>query len=110
MTISVLENVVSNFCVQTPLDRMTSAVILQTTMVSIKGSSIETMPCSTDFFVLEDAWAIGEDPWPASLEYKPLATPYFKLIAKLAPKNPPTAAEPVKTCANIALNEGIIFW
>ena len=40
---------------------------------------------------------MGDDPWPASFEYKPLATPYFKLIAKLAPKNPPTAAEPVKT-------------
>ena len=39
------------------------------------------------------------------MEYNPLATPYFKLIAKLAPKKPPTAADPVKTCANIASGE-----
>ena len=78
-------------------------------MVSIKGSRIETIPCSIDFSVLEDACAIGDDPCPASFEYKPLATPYFKLIAKLAPKKPPTAAEPVKTCEKIALKDGMIF-
>ena len=51
---------------------------LHTTIVSIKGSRIETIPCSIDFSVLEDACAIGDDPCPASFEHKPLATPYFK--------------------------------
>ena len=75
----------------------------------MKGSNIDTTPWSIDVF-FDEACAIGDEPWPASFEYKPLATPYFKLIAKLAPKNPPTAAEPVNTWANIALNDGIIFW
>ena len=59
------------------------------------------MPCSTECSVFADAWAIGEDPCPASLEYKPLATPSFKLIAKLAPRKPPAAADPEKTCEKI---------
>ena len=45
--ISVLEKVVSNFSVQTPLDKITSAVTLQTTIVSINGSSIATTPSVT---------------------------------------------------------------
>ena len=44
ITMSVLANVVSNFCVQTPLDKITNAVTLQTTIVSINGSSIDTTP------------------------------------------------------------------
>jgi hypothetical protein len=58
---SVLENVVSNFSVHTPLDKITRAVTLHTTIVSIKGSSIETTPWSIDLF-FEDACAIGEEP------------------------------------------------
>ena len=52
---------------------------------------------------------MGDEPCPASFEYSPLATPSFKLIAKLAPRKPPTAADPEKTCENIELNEGIIL-
>ena len=55
ITISVFENVVSNFSVQTPLDRITKAVTLHTTIVSIKGSNIETTPWSIDVF-FEEAW------------------------------------------------------
>ena len=52
---------------------------------------------------------MGDEPCPASFEYKPLATPYFRLIAKLAPKNPPSADDPVKTWLKIDVIDGIIF-
>ena len=61
MTMSVLEKFVSNFSVQTPEDKITRAVTLHTTKVSINGSKIETTPWSIDLF-FDDAWAIGEDP------------------------------------------------
>ena len=83
--------------------------MVHTTRVSIKGSSIETIPSSTGSSVLDDAWAIGDDPWPASLEKAPLATPFCNAKAKLAPRNPPTAEDPVKTWENIWVNDGIIF-
>jgi hypothetical protein len=47
------------------------------------------------------------------LNIRPLATPYFKLIAKLAPKKPPTAADPVKleqNCIKRRNNILIIFY
>tara|TARA_B100001173_G_scaffold207425_1_gene178899 strand:- start:1609 stop:1767 length:159 start_codon:yes stop_codon:yes gene_type:complete len=50
---SVLEKLVSNFSVHTPEDKITRAVTLQTTMVSIKGSKIETTPWSIDLFFEE---------------------------------------------------------
>ena len=37
-------------------------------MVSMKGSRIETIPSSIGFSVLDEAWAIGADPCPTSLE------------------------------------------
>ena len=47
---------------------ITSAVIVQITTVSINGSSIATNPCVRGSLVLTVAWAIAEDPIPASLE------------------------------------------
>ena len=41
---SVFEKLVSNFSVHTLLDKITKAVTVQTTKVSIKGSKIETTP------------------------------------------------------------------
>ena len=73
--IEVLSKLLLNFSVQTPDERITKPVKVQITIVSINGSKIETKPSSTECLVLEVAWAIGADPWPASLEYKPLATP-----------------------------------
>ena len=47
---------------------MTSAVMLQTTTVSINGSSIATKPWVSGSWVRTAAWAIDDDPIPASLE------------------------------------------
>ena len=53
---------------QTPLERMTSAVNVQTTIVSMKGSRPATMASRTGSLVLAAEWAIGEEPCPASFE------------------------------------------
>ena len=63
--IELSSNLFSNFSVQTPEERITRPVIVQITIVSIKGSSIETTPWSIDLF-LDEAWAIGDEPCPAS--------------------------------------------
>ena len=94
-------NLFSNFSVQTPEERITRPVIVQIIIVSMKGSNIDTMPSSIGFSVLEEACAIGADPCPASLEYKPLLTPLVKAAATEAPKKPPTAAVGVNTCIKI---------
>ncbi len=52
----------------TPLQRMTSAVSVHTTIVSMKGSSPETTASRTGSLVLAAEWAMGAEPWPASLE------------------------------------------
>ena len=65
--------------------------------MSINGSKIDTKPSSIECFVLDVACAIGEEPWPASLEYNPLATPYVNAVENEAPKNPPAIALPLKT-------------
>ena len=70
---------------------------------------METIPSSTGSSVLEDAWAIGDEPCPASFENAPLATPFWRAKAKLAPKKPPTAEDPVKTWPKICWKEGMIF-
>ena len=83
-----------NFSVQTPEDKITRPVKVHIIKVSIKGSSIETNPSSTECLVFEVAWAIGADPCPASLEYKPLATPYVNAREKDAPKKPQQQKSP----------------
>jgi hypothetical protein len=47
---------------------MTSEVSVQTTMVSMNGSSPATTPSRTGSFVFAAAWATGADPCPASEE------------------------------------------
>ena len=66
--VEVLSKVFWCFSDHAPDERITKAVIEQTIIVSIKGSNIETMPSSIGSSVFDDAWAIGEEPWPASLE------------------------------------------
>ena len=75
-------------------------------IVSIKGSRIETIPSSAGSSVRAEAWAIGAEPCPASLEYNPLFTPRSKAYAKVAPRKPPVAAEPVNASLKIEINEG----
>ncbi len=71
----VLSNLFSYFSIHAPEERITSPVRVQITIVSIKGSSMDTKPSSIDSFVFEVACAIGAEPCPASFEYSPLATP-----------------------------------
>ncbi len=68
-----------------------------------------TMPSETGSCALAAECAIGADPWPASLENKPLFTPLLKVNAKPAPRNPPAAAVPVKASVKMEASEGPIF-
>ena len=58
------------------------------------------MPSATGSLVRAEAWAIGAEPCPASLENRPRLTPRLSAKARLAPRNPPVAAEPVKASRN----------
>ncbi len=51
-----------------PVITMTSAVMVQTTTVSMNGSSSATMPSRTGYGVRAAEWAIAAEPAPASLE------------------------------------------
>ena len=53
---------------QTPLATSTSPVALHTTRVSRNTPSMATLPCRTGSLVRADAWAMGTEPVPASLE------------------------------------------
>ena len=77
---------------ETPLQRITSAVIVQITIVSTNTSKIPKNPCLTGFCVSAHAWAIEPVPRPASLEKIPLDTPFFILIKKLPTAPPVTEA------------------
>src|SRR5699024_11040803 len=59
----------------TPVVKITRAVREQITTVSMKTSVIPRKPCRTGWSVIADAWAIGDDPSPASFVKTPLATP-----------------------------------
>ena len=58
--------------------KITNAVMVQISIVSIKVPSIAIMPCSTGLFVLAAAWAMAALPSPASFEKIPLANPHRK--------------------------------
>ena len=66
------------FSCQTPEDKITKPVKVQMISVSIKGSKIATMPSATGSLVFAAAWAMGAEPCPASLEYRPRFTPRLK--------------------------------
>ena len=78
--------------VQTPVDRIASAVKEQTMIVSIKVPSMATRPWLTGPLVLAAACAIGAEPRPASFEKTPRATPKRIAAQTAAPANPPVAA------------------
>ena len=66
---------------------MTKAVMVQTTTVSIKGSSKATMPSRTGYSVLAAECAIAAEPIPASFEKAARLKPTTKI-----PMNPPSPA------------------
>ena len=60
---------------RTPEERMTSAVMVRTTKVSMKTPTMATSPCCWGLSTLAIAWEWGVEPMPASLENRPRATP-----------------------------------
>ena len=54
-----------------PVKMSTSEVMVQMTMVSMKGSMEATMPSLTGSSFCAAAWAMADDPMPASLEKAP---------------------------------------
>ena len=89
--------------------RITRAVIVQTTIVSMKVPVMLTSAWLTGSLVFADAAAIAAEPNPASLENKPLATPKRIAAANEAPINPPVAAVPEKASVIIMPNAAGIF-
>ena len=70
---------------------ITSAVMVQITMVSMKGPSIATRPSRTGSSTLAVECAMAADPCPASLENSPRLSPHVKVIQIVAPAaDPPT--------------------
>ena len=63
----------------TPVVRMTSAVMVQTTMVSAKISNTPHMPCWTGSFTLAEELTMTAEPRPASLENAPRLKPQVRL-------------------------------
>ena len=58
-----------------PDERITIAVVEQTTSVSKNTPKIPHNPCFTGSFVSETEWSITEEPSPASFENTPLLKP-----------------------------------
>ena len=82
--------------VDTPVITTTSAVIVQMTIVSMNGSSSATTPSDTGSSVLAAAWAMGAEPWPASLEKRPRLTPHIIVTSTAPTPVPATPAEGLK--------------
>ena len=97
--------------IQLSLIKITNAVIVHTTSVSIKGSSIEIVPCLMGLFVFAAACAIGELPNPASFEKIPRDTPNLIAIHTDAPAKPPEAAvdENAEFIININISGTIVI-
>src|SRR5690554_8187360 len=74
--------------VSNPVKINTKAVMVQTTTVSMNGSSKETTPSLTGYFVREAECAIDADPTPASFENAALWKPTMS-----TPMIPPFSAE-----------------
>src|SRR5690606_38763868 len=70
-----------------PLTITTRAVIKHTMTVSMKGSNMATSPSRTGSFVFAAAWAMADEPNPASLEKEARLTPQTS-----TPTAPPKAA------------------
>ncbi len=71
--------------------------MVQTTMVSIKGSSKATTPSSTGWETLAAEWAMAAEPIPASLEKTARFTPIIRI-----PRNPPSPASKENALSKIS--------
>ena len=69
---------------------------------------IAVKPCSAGCFTFATAWAWGVEPIPASLENKPLATPFWTATLTAAPAIPPATAVPLNALLKIHAKVGPI--
>ena len=81
--------------------RITSAVMVHTTMVSMNGLSMAIEPWRCGLRVWALAWAMAAEPRPASLEKLPRLAPSRIAAASAAPMKPPAAALPVNAPVKI---------
>ena len=86
-----------------PLHRITSAVSVQITIVSVNTSKIPNIPCFTGLRVSAQACAIEPVPSPASFEKIPRETPFF-ILTNILPTRPPVTADGLKAPPMIAPN------
>ena len=89
--------------------RITRAVSVQITIVSINTSKTPYRPCLTGSSVSADACEIDPVPRPASFENIPLETPFF-MQRNIDPTTPPVAADGLNAPSNIIWNTcGIVL-
>ena len=74
-----------------PAMRMTKAVAVHTTIVSMKTPRDWMRPWRTGWDTVAVAAALGAVPWPASLEKRPRLVPLI-IAAMMPPPRPPTVA------------------
>ena len=91
------------YAISVPLHRITRAVSVHITIVSINTSNIPQSPCCTGCFTSEHAWAIDPVPRPASLEKIPLDTP-FRMLRNRLPTTPPVTDFGLNAPSNIDAN------
>ena len=77
-----------------------NAVAVQMSRVSRNTDSICTRPCFTGWETSAEAAALGAEPIPASLEYRPRLIPYIRQ----EPEKPPKMALKSKALAKMAPN------
>ena len=85
---------------------ITRPVIVQITIVSMKGSTSATTPSETGSSVFAAACAIGAEPWPASFENSPRFTPQIMVSMNTPTPVPATPAVGLKASRKMIPNVG----
>ena len=94
----------------TPEVSTTSAVSVQTTMVSTNTSNMPHMPCTTGSLTSEAECTMTEEPRPASLENTPRLKPQVMACMMTYPPTPPAAAFMENAPLKMEANAGSICW
>ena len=97
---------VGTLAFQAPVATITSPVMVQMTMVSMNGSTSATTPSETGSSVLAAAWAMGAEPWPASLENSPRLTPQTAVSTNTPAPAPAMLAVGLNASRKIRVNAG----
>ena len=89
------------YSMSAPLMRTERQVRVQITIVSKNTSNIPLSPCWAGSLEWVEEWAIGADPWPASLEKRPLPRPPETASFMVMPTAAPNTALGVKARTKI---------